>query len=173
MDDKIVVVLRVFDTMKKFELLSFFDAANEKSYAALMPLNEDETPEENAAVQLLRANPVQTEDGEDFEFESIADEEEFNYALEAFSQLQIIEEAEPGEGEPLEDALPVISLMNAAGHYEDCQLVDVFDVGKRKYVAVMPMETETGEPEVRLFRAEITEQDGVEGINVSSIPSDM
>lgn len=177
MEDRFVLTLRMTDGgEQRFELLSVFEAENGSSFAALMPLGEDDAPEADASVQLVRAIPTHDDEGgDDYTFESISDDNEFEIALDAFGKLDFVQTDAPEA--PADDSeevsFPVISLMNPSGVYEDCQLVDIFKVGNRQYVAVMPIETPDGEPETRLFRATITKEAGIEGINVSTIPSDM
>ena len=71
-----------------------------------------------------------------------------------------------------ESELQTISLVNAKGKRQDWQIIDVFEMGKQKYIALMLLDVKS-EKElcVDLFRMEMAEQGGVQGIEISSIES--
>lgn len=175
-NNNIVLMMQYADgTSGKRELLSIFTAENGRDYAALLPLNEDETPLAGASVELVRVVLHQTEDMEvDYLIEGINTEEELQTAREAFERLELVE-VEEGEGTGVED-LPTLTFENGDGKLEDWKVVDVFDHRDRKYIALIPLsdaEDDSGRINIHLMRLTLTEQNGVEGCEVSSIPSDM
>ena len=64
---------------------------------------------------------------------------------------------------------------NGNGQFEDWKIVDVFDHNNRKYIALIPVsDNADGENiHIHLMRLELTVQGGIEGCEVSTIPSDM
>lgn len=169
-ENKIVMMLDYEDGTKgKRELLSIFPANNGNEYAALLPLNDDETPMLNANVELIRAVPFINEDNEtDYKLEAISSEGEFAAAQEAFSKI-----SEGSEPEELDD-LPTLTFPNENGEDEEWQIADIFEHRNRKYVALIPKSSIVEDnAEIHLMRFTLKEQDGVEGYEVSSIPSDM
>lgn len=165
----------------KRELLSMFKADNRQDYAALLPLNEDESVQEGASIELVRVKPCRSEDmEEDYLVEGIDTEEEFQVAKEAFdrvvaetlNQLEITDNE--SDGTSVGD-LPTISIQDGDGEMRDWKVVDVFDYNNRKYIALIPL-IETGDGinvSIYLMRLSIADQDGVEGYEINPIPSDM
>jgi len=156
------------------ELLSIYKAENGRNYAALLPLNEDETVQENASVELVRINPYTNDEmEEDYIIEEITTEAELQTATEAFERLDIVAAAET-DGTSVGN-LPTISFKNGNGQFEDWKMVDVFDHKNRKYVALLPMSDVANRDSINihLMRINLTVQGGVEGCEVTSIPSDM
>ena len=95
-------------TTGKRELLSIFKAENGRDYAALLPLNEDETAQDGASIELVRVTPYQNEDmEEDYMIESITTEAELQTAKEAFEQLSVVATDEADEASI--DDLPTLS----------------------------------------------------------------
>lgn len=162
-------------TSGKRELLSVFKADNGRDYAALLPLNEDESVQEGASVELVRVKPHQTEDMEvDYLIEGITTDEELQIAKAAFERLDFVA-AEDEDGTSTEDLL-TLTFENGEGQMEDWKVVDVFDHRDRKYIALIPQsdaESGDGRINIHLMRLTLTVQNGVEGCEVSSIPSDM
>lgn len=161
-------------TTGKRELLSIFKADNGRDYAALLPLNDDESVQDGASIELARVKPYQNEDmEEDYLIEGITTEAELQTAKEAFEQLSIVATNETDEASI--DDLPTLSFKNGNGQLEDWKIVDVFDHNKRKYIALIPVSDNTyGENiNIHLMRLELTVQGGIEGCEVSTIPSDM
>ena len=156
------------------ELLSIYKADSGRNYAALLPLNEDETVQENASVELVRINPYTNDEmEEDYIIEEITTEAELQTATEAFERLDIVAAAE-ADGTSVEN-LPTISFKNGNGQFEDWKMVAVFDHKNRKYVALLPMSDVANHDSINihLMRIDLTVQEGVEGCEVTSIPSDM
>lgn len=161
-------------TTGKRELLSIFKAENGRDYAALLPLNEDETAQDGASIELVRVTPYQNEDmEEDYMIEGITTEAELQTAKEAFEQLSVVATDEADEASI--DDLPTLSFKNGNGQFEDWKIVDVFDHNNRKYIALIPVsDNADGEKiHIHLMRLELTVQGGIEGCEVSTIPSDM
>lgn len=161
-------------TTGKRELLSIFKADNGRDYAALLPLNDDESVQDGTSIELARVKPYQNEDmEEDYLIEGITTETELQTAKEAFEQLSIVAADETDEASV--DDLPTLSFKNGDGQFEDWKIVDVFDHNKRKYIALIPVSDNTdGENiNIHLMRLELTVQGGIEGCEVSTIPSDM
>lgn len=161
-------------TTGKRELLSIFKADNGRDYAALLPLNDDESVQDGTSIELARVKPYQNEDmEEDYLIEGITTETELQTAKEAFEQLSIVAADETDEASV--DDLPTLSFKNGNGQFEDWKIVDVFDHNKRKYIALIPVSDNTdGENiNIHLMRLELTVQGGIEGCEVSTIPSDM
>lgn len=161
-------------TTGKRELLSIFKADNGRDYAALLPLNDDESVQDGASIELARVKLYQNEDmEEDYLIEGITTEAELQTAKEAFEQLSVVVTDETDEASI--DDLPTLSFKNGNGQFEDWKIVDVFDHNKRKYIALIPVSDNTdGENiNIHLMRLELTVQGGIEGCEVSTIPSDM
>jgi len=164
------------DTEQNFELLSIFDADNGERYAAMFPYDRKEG--EIPPVSLFRVKPKLTADGEDYDVFSIASNEEFNIALEAFErQTYVI--PDPSNDSEIEEEIPIITLNDDNGHSHDWQFIDTFTTNGREYIALMPIDSndETGNDgqiNIHLFRMARTSQGGrLEGIEVNNIPSDM
>lgn len=163
------------NTSEKKELLSIFKADNGRDYAALLPLNDDESVQENASIELVRVKPYQNDDmEEDYLIEGITTEAELQTAKEAFERLSIVDSDEAGEtDESSIEELPTLSFRNGKGQFEDWNICDVFDHNGHKYIALIPV-TENGENiNIHLMRLKLTVQGGIEGCEVYSIPSDM
>jgi uncharacterized protein YrzB (UPF0473 family) len=100
-------------------------------------------------------------------------------ATEAFEQLEIIDTGIQDEKEPLDTAmeeLQTISFKNGNGQMEDWKVVDVFEHRNRKYIVLIPVseyEDETTNININLMRLDLTVQGGIEGCEVTTIPSDM
>ena len=130
--------------------------------------------QDGASIELARVKPYQNEDmEEDYLIEGITTEAELQTAKEAFEQLSIVATDETDEASI--DDLPTLSFKNGNGQLEDWKIVDVFDHNKRKYIALIPVSDNTdGENiNIHLMRLELTVQGGIEGCEVSTIPSDM
>lgn len=162
-------------TSGKRELLSIFKADNGRDYAALLPLDESEKAQEGGSIELVRIKSYQNEDmEEDYLIEVITTATELQTATEAFERLDIVEVAE-SDGTSVED-LPTLSFKNGNGQFEDWKVVDTFDHNNRKYIALIPLsDVEDGglNINIHLMRLSLTVQGGIEGCEVSTIPSDM
>jgi len=161
-------------TSGKRELLSIFKADNGRDYAALLPLDESEKVQEGGSIELVRIKPYQNEDmEEDYLIEVITTETELQTATEAFERLEIVD-VEEKDGTSVED-LPTLSFKNGNGQFEDWKVVDTFDHNNRKYIALIPLSDveDGGNINIHLMRLALTVQGGIEGCEVSSIPSDM
>lgn len=161
-------------TSGKRELLSIFKADNGRDYAALLPLDESEKVQEGGSIELVRIKPYLNEDmEEDYLIEVITTETELQTATEAFERLEIVD-VEEKDGASVED-LPTLSFKNGNGQFEDWKVVDTFDHNNRKYIALIPVSDveDGGNINIHLMRLALTVQGGIEGCEVSSIPSDM
>ena len=178
-NNNIIITMEYADgTNGKRELLSIFKAENGRDYAALLPLNEDETIQDNANIELVRVKKYENDEvEEDYLIEGINSEEELKTAAEAFKQLEIV--SADGENnidlqENVFDDLQTISFKNGNGQFEDWKIIDVFEHKNLKYIALVPMEeTENEAININLMRLTLTVQGGVEGCEVTTIPSDM
>lgn len=175
-NEKIVLTMGYEDgTSGKRELLSMFDAENGRKYAALLPLNDDETIQAGASVELVRIKPYVNEDMEqDYLVDGITTDAELTTAREAFEQLMCVT-VDDEAPEPNVEDLQSISFKNKNGQFEDWKIVDIFDLNNQKYIALIPFsEAKGGENiNIHLFRLALTEQGGIEGCEVTSILSDM
>ena len=172
MEDKkntILEIQYIDGTHGKRKLLSIFQAGNGQDYAALMPLNEDESVQDSEIVELVRVKLCQNDNmEEDYLLESISTETELQVAAEAY-------EVYKGETEQT-DAVDLLTLSckNDKGQLEDWKVVDVFVVSDRRYIALTPVtDAEDSNINIYLMRLNLTVQGGVEGCEVTSIPSDM
>lgn len=174
-ENKNIVLTITFEggTVGKRELLSIFSADNGRKYAALLPLNDDETVQTDANIELVRVTPfINDDDKDDYIIEGITTDEELSTAKEAFDKLPLVEIG-ADEDSDIGD-LPTVSFVSGNGEAEDWRILDVFDHDNRKYIALIP-ESEINERNINihLMRLELTNQNGEEGCEVSSIPSDM
>ena len=175
----IIITMEYADgTSGKRELLSIFKAENGRDYAALLPLNDNETVQDNASIELVRVKKYENEDlEEDYLIEGISSGEELKTASEAFEQLEIVSvvgEDDTTAQDKAFDDLQTISFKNGNGQFEDWKIVDVFEHHNRKYIALIPMtETEGETININLMRLTLTVQGGIEGCEVTTIPSDM
>ena len=169
--NNLILTIDYLDGSKgKRELISIFSAPNEKEYAALLPLNDDETSIEGASIELLRAKKFINDDNEeDYFIEGIDSEEELKVATESFENLL-------DENDTSDEELQVISFTNDRGEVEDWKVIDVFECNNRKYIALIPVdnnESEIDNINIYLMRLELIVQGGVEGCEVTPILSDM
>ena len=174
-EKRIVLTLELADGVQgKRELISLFDAENGRTYAALLPLNDDETVLTNGDIELVRAKQYENDEGAiDFMIESINNDTELSTAKEAFEKLSVIENDEGSE--PNIGDLPTMTFKNGTGQLEDWKVVDTFDHNNRSYIALIPMSEagEGGNINLHLMRMFLMVQGGIEGCEVSAIPSDM
>lgn len=71
----------------------------------------------------------------------------------------------------MENENVTITLLNEQGQEYDCTVLTVFEKNGRDYIALLPVvETETS---IQIYRYKTTMQDGVEGIEIFNILSDM
>lgn len=181
MEDMKNVVLTIdYDdgTSGKRELLSIFKAENGRDYAALLPLNDDETVQENVSVELVRVKQYKNEDMEDdYLIEGISSEAELKTATEAFEQLEIVDTGEQDVAEKQNttmEELLTLCFKNGNGQFEEWKVVDVFEHRNRKYIALIPASEYKDENiNINLMRLDLTVQGGIEGCEVTTIPSDM
>lgn len=179
MEQKNVILTMQYEdgSKSKRELLSIFTANNGCSYAALLQVNDDESVQDNASIELVRIKTYKNDKLEvDYLIERITTEAEFKTATEAFEQLEMTVDSKVNEvDETSVEDLPVLSFKNAQGKFEEWKVVDVFDHNNRKYIALIPMlEIKDGTNiEIHLMRVTLTAQGEIEGCEVSSIPSDM
>ena len=177
MEDRknIILTMQYEDgTNGKRELLSIFKADNGREYAALLPLDENESVQGGASIELVRIKPYQNEDmEEDYLIEGITTEAELRTATEAFERLEVVT-AEEGDEASIDDLL-TISIKNGKGQFEDWKVVDVFDHNGRKYIALIPISDveDDGNINIHLMRLALTVQGEIEGCEITTIPSDM
>lgn len=165
MEEKIMINFEYEDgTTDNCELLTLFSAENGNEYMALLTSNN--------AVQLVRA----TRNGEQYILDSI-DTEEAKIAQEAFEKLtDVAEESERphGEDEGEIENLEKITLADENGKEKEYYVIDVFEARNRNYIALAPKDDVSEyNIDVVLMRFEYTTENGVEGINVTPITSDM
>lgn len=178
-ETKNIVLTMQYDdsTYGMYELLSIFKAENGRDYAALLPLNEDETPRENANIELVRVKQYRNEEmQEDYLIEGIGTDAELETAKAAFENLRPAPLEEPSEsgGVEMNEGLPVMTFRNGNGRMEDWIIADIFELSTRQYIALIPAdESDEDNISIHLMRLQLTVQGGVEGCEVSSIPSDM
>ena len=172
MEDKkntILEIQYIDGTHGKRKLLSIFQAGNGQDYAALMPLNEDESVQDSEIVELVRVKLCQNDNmEEDYLLESISTETELQVAAEAYEVYKgVTEQTDAAD-------LLTLSCKNDKGQLEDWKVVDVFVVSDRRYIALTPVtDAEDSNINIYLMRLNLTVQGGVEGCEVTSIPSDM
>ena len=175
-EENIILTMDYADgTAGKRELLTVFLATNGNQYAALLPLNEDESVQEDASIELVRVKAYENEDmQEDYLMEEIETDSELKIAMEAFEQLEVRDLAVNQEED--HDGLVTLNFTNEAGESEPWKVVDVFEHNNRKYIALIPLsEMETMEDQIQIYlmRLELTVKEGIEGCEVRTIPSDM
>lgn len=166
MDEKIMINFEYKDgTTDNCELLTLFTAENGKEYMALLNSNN--------AIQLVRA----TQDGEQYALGEIEDEEELRMAQEAFEKLtDVAEKSERphGEDERGVENFEKIILTDENGNEKEYYVIDVFEARNRNYIALAPKDDVSEyNIDVVLMRFEYTTENGVEGISVTPITSDM
>lgn len=156
------------NTVEKRELLSIFKGSNDQEYAALLQLDDNENVLEKAAIELVRINRCVNDDlTEGYVIEAITTDEETQIAKAAFSKL-----AMAGEDENNLEDLSILTFCNGNGEMEDWRIVDIFDYKDNKYVALIPV-SDNLEISIHLMRIVLTQQDGIEGCEVYSIPSNI
>lgn len=176
MNDKEIILTMQYEdgTQAQRKLLTIFEAAG-KEYAALIVLNDDGSEREGADIELVQAQPYANEDmEEDYILSGITSEAELIEAREAFDRLV---SAEGGSDSGLNESSDFLTLSfkNEKGQFEDWKVVDVFDNGGRKYIALIPSSEAQDNENVKIYlmRLKLTVQAGIEGCEVSSIQSDM
>ena len=181
MEDKknIVLSMEYADgTSGKRELLSIFKAENGRDYAALLQLNDDETVQENASIELVRVKQYKNEHMEDdYLIEGISSEAELKTAMKAFERLEIVDTGEQDVAVTQDttiEELQILSFKNGKGQFEEWKVIDVFEHRSRKYIALIPItEYEDENIKINLMRLDLTVQGGIEGCEVTTISSDM
>lgn len=86
-NEKIIETLDEDGNVVKFELLDIVEV-DEIEYGLLLPLEEEEDEEEESEVVLMRLK----KDGEEFVFEAIEDDEEFEKVVEFIQNAEESEE---------------------------------------------------------------------------------
>ncbi len=179
MEENIILELEREDGSKYLRLLvEFFKSYNGRTYAVLLPVNDDETIESDADYEIVRATPVTNENGlQDYEIESIPDEDEMNAVSEEIRVKWVTEmndnDLTMNSDEP-KDNYSIVEITDANGETFDCYIADVFEARGRNYAALFKVSDEqSDEKTYYLFRAEYKEQDGIEGVELSPIVSDM
>lgn len=174
-DDKKIILTIQYDegTTERKELLSIFKADNGRDYAALVPVDDAEKIREGADIELVRVKQYFDEDmREDYLIDGITTEAELQTAKEAFERLSAAEIDENSEGM---ESFPILSFMNDNGNYEEWKAVDVFEHNHRMYIAMIPLAIIGNDSNINihLMRLKLTVDSGIEGCEVTAIPSDM
>ncbi len=169
--NNLILTIDYLDGSKgKRELISIFSAYNGREYAALLPLNDDETAIEGASIELLRAEKfINDNNEEDYFIDGIESEEELRVVTEAFESLL-------DEKSDVNEELQVITFTNDKGEVKDWKIIDVFDCNNRKYIALIPMDNNQNQIDninIYIMRLELIVQGGIEGCEVTPILSDM
>lgn len=160
--------------VEKRELASLFNAENGRTYAALLPLDDNGDVVSNSNIELVRAKKYENEEGElDFIIENIYNEVELATAKEAFDKLLVIEENV--ESEPTISDLPSITFENNEGQLIEWKVAYIFKYKNRDYVGLIPMTDENigGNINLHLMRISFIKEGELEGCEVTAIPSDM
>lgn len=169
MDDKLILNIEYENGNKrKCEVLSVFEAKNERNYVALLPISDSVGTSEDVTIELFRVDT----NGE-YTVSSIEDEEELKIAQEAFETL-IIDDESDNVNEVSEKDLVKISFKDNNGVKREYYVIDLFQCRNRDYIALSEVKDEENEEiKATLMRVEFVTNGEAEGINVSPILSDM
>lgn len=179
--ERIILSVEFADGKKaRREVMAIFPAENGRTYAALLPITAAGNAEPGGAIELVRATPCKTGDGEDdYIIGAIKSDMELDIARAAFLLLELPAPETVTEEEQTEEnttaPLPSLQIISEDGEEQTWQIVDIFTVEDIQYAAMtliapLSAEKKIGE-DVSLFRVENAVQDGMEGLSVSSIPS--
>ena len=88
MDEQLIETIDEDGNIINFELIDIVETDDGKEYGLLLPKEENDDPEEEKEVVLMRL----TKEGEEYIFEMIEDDEEFNKVVEFIDAMDEVEE---------------------------------------------------------------------------------
>lgn len=158
-------------TVERKLLEQIFTAPNGNEYAAILALKPDDSWDDEQPIELVRAIPAASDDGDiHYALEPIESEEEFRIAQDKYAEAFAgISDEEDDEAIKASDTVPHIMLDG-----EDYYMVDAFEARGRKYVALSKTADEgRNEITVYLYRFSAKELEEGEEVEIMPIPSDM
>lgn len=158
-------------TVERKLLEQIFTAPNGKEYAALLALKPDDSWDDEEPIELVRAIPAASNDGDiHYALEPIESEEEFRVAQDKYTEAFAgISDEEDDAEIKASDTVPHVMLDG-----EDYYIVDAFEIRGRKYVALSKTaDEERNEITVCLYRISDKELEEGEEVEIMPIPSDM
>jgi len=158
-------------TVERKLLEQIFTAPNGNEYAALLALKPDDSWDDEQPIELVRAIPAASNDGDiNYELEPIESEEEFRIAQDKYTEAFAgISDEEDDAAIKASDTVPHVMLDG-----EDYYMVDAFEARGRKYVALSKTaDEERSEITVYLYRLSAKELEEGEEVEIMPIPSDM
>lgn len=158
-------------TVERKLLEQIFTAPNGNEYAALLALKPDDSWDDEQPIELVRAIPAASNDGDiNYALEPIESEEEFRIAQDKYTEAFAgISDEEDDAAIKASDTVPHVMLDG-----EDYYMVDAFEARGRKYVALSKTANEErSEITVYLYRFSAKELEEGEEVEIMPIPSDM
>lgn len=158
-------------TVERKLLEQIFTAPNGNEYAALLALKPDDSWDDEQPIELVRAIPAASNDGDiNYALEPIESEEEFRIAQDKYTEAFAgISDEEDDAAIKASDTVPHVMLDG-----EDYYMVDAFEARGRKYVALSKTaDEERSEITVYLYRLSAKELEEGEEVEIMPIPSDM
>lgn len=158
-------------TVERKLLEQIFTAPNGNEYAALLALKPDDSWDDEQPIELVRAIPAASNDGDiNYALEPIESEEEFRIAQDKYTEAFAgISDEEDDAAIKASDTVPHVMLDG-----EDYYMVDAFEAKGRKYVALSKTaDEERSEITVYLYRLFAKELEEGEEVEIMPIPSDM
>lgn len=158
-------------TVERKLLEQIFTAPNGNEYAALLALKPDDSWDDEQPIELVRAIPAASNDGDiNYALEPIESEEEFRIAQDKYTEAFAgISDEEDDAAIKASDTVPHVMLDG-----EDYYMVDAFEARGRKYVALSKTaDEERSEITVYLYRFFAKELEEGEEVEIMPIPSDM
>lgn len=158
-------------TVERKLLEQIFTAPNGNEYAALLALKPDDSWDDEQPIELVRAIPAASNDGDiNYALEPIESEEEFRIAQDKYTEAFAgISDEEDDAAIKASDTVPHVMLDG-----EDYYMVDAFEARGRKYVALSKTaDEERSEITVYLYRFSAKELEEGEEVEIMPIPSDM
>lgn len=158
-------------TVERKLLEQIFTAPNGNEYAALLALKPDDSWDDEQPIELVRAIPAASNDGDiNYALEPIESEEEFRIAQDKYTEAFAgISDEEDDAAIKASDTVPHVMLDG-----EDYYMVDAFEAKGRKYVALSKTaDEERSEITVYLYRLSAKELEEGEEVEIMPIPSDM
>ena len=158
-------------TVERKLLEQIFTAPNGNEYAALLALKPDDSWDDEQPIELVRAIPAASNDGDiNYALEPIESEEEFRIAQDKYTEAFAgISDVEDDAAIKASDTVPHVMLDG-----EDYYMVDAFEARGRKYVALSKTaDEERSEITVFLYRFSAKKLEEGEEVEIMPIPSDM
>lgn len=158
-------------TVERKLLEQIFTAPNGNEYAALLALKPDDSWDDEQPIELVRAIPAASNDGDiNYALEPIESEEEFRIAQDKYTEAFAgISDEEDDAAIKASDTVPHVMLDG-----EDYYMVDAFEARGRKYVALSKTaDEERSEITVYLYRFSAKELEEGEEVEIMPIPSEM